>query len=329
GGLLGTATRLSQLSVSPFATLPALEAAFQAGTVQLATGISPTAITELQRLGLHDETAAAPGRSYEAIVFNLGSDACASVAAAAAGRGSGCPTADLAIRRAIDLVAARPDLVAALNRRSDRFVIEAVPSAVAPASWFFADVPTPAVDPDGARAALDAAGWRDTDGDGIREREGVEARLALCAPDDPDSAAAARLLADEVRAVGIEASLGSGSCDLTTGAFDLALATRSYAVDPADLRLRFHSQAIPPSGDNIGRVAFADIDADLQRAATSVDFAVVKDAMVSFQQAYLDHVVEIPIGAVADVELVGPAMGNYFQSWVSPGWNAQDWFVRR
>ncbi|HEY2915648.1 MAG TPA: ABC transporter substrate-binding protein, partial [Candidatus Limnocylindrales bacterium] len=47
GGLLGTATRLSQLSVSPFATLPALEAAFQAGTVQLATGISPTAITEL------------------------------------------------------------------------------------------------------------------------------------------------------------------------------------------------------------------------------------------------------------------------------------------
>jgi peptide/nickel transport system substrate-binding protein len=60
-------------------------------------------------------------------------------------------------------------------------------------------------DPEEAVRLLDAAGWMDTDGDGVRDREGVPARFTLTPR--PDSRTRAVLVQEHLRRVGIEAEL--------------------------------------------------------------------------------------------------------------------------
>ena len=69
-------------------------------------------------------------------------------------------------------------------------------------------------DPDQAKALLDAAGWRDADGDGIRERDGLPFRFRLLFSDDAGggwnsqgSEGVALFLQDQLRRLGIKVEL--------------------------------------------------------------------------------------------------------------------------
>jgi peptide/nickel transport system substrate-binding protein len=59
-------------------------------------------------------------------------------------------------------------------------------------------------DPEGARRLLDEAGWRDEDGDGVREKEGRTLSFTLIAPSDwLNAAAAAVFVQEQLRKVGV------------------------------------------------------------------------------------------------------------------------------
>jgi len=59
-----------------------------------------------------------------------------------------------------------------------------------------------------ARAGLDRAGWRDANGDGVRERGGAQLAFHLLAPaEDPLRCDTAKAVADELRALGIQVSV--------------------------------------------------------------------------------------------------------------------------
>jgi peptide/nickel transport system substrate-binding protein len=62
-------------------------------------------------------------------------------------------------------------------------------------------------DPDRAAALLDSLGWRDSDGDGIRDRNGVPFRFSLTLPSIWNAPAAAVYVRDQLRRIGVDARL--------------------------------------------------------------------------------------------------------------------------
>jgi peptide/nickel transport system substrate-binding protein len=77
--------------------------------------------------------------------------------------------ADARVRRAITMGTNRAEIVEVIQQGHAMVANSTIP----PIHWAFDPETAPAVpyDPDGARALLDEAGWRDRDGDGVREKE--------------------------------------------------------------------------------------------------------------------------------------------------------------
>jgi hypothetical protein len=69
------------------------------------------------------------------------------------------------------------------------------------------------------------------------------------------------------------------------------------------------------------------VDASLDDVKNNVDFSVIRDAMATFQQAYVDQTVEVPLYYRKNVELEN-AVGNFAANGTQVGstWNGEDWF---
>ena len=80
-------------------------------------------------------------------------------------------------------------------------------SIIMPDNWAY----NPAVkmypyDPDRAAQLLDEAGWVDSDGDGVRDKDGVPLRFLLYANDDPTRQALIEHIAADWRELGVDAT---------------------------------------------------------------------------------------------------------------------------
>ena len=108
--------------------------------------------------------------------------------------------AEPTVRQAIDLAIDREMLTAAINGG------EVATGAFAGFFPFAADTPRP-FDPAAAADLLEGAGWTDTDGDGIRDREGQDLMLDLHAyPQRPDLVSFLPVVEAQLQAVGIGVS---------------------------------------------------------------------------------------------------------------------------
>ena len=111
--------------------------------------------------------------------------------------------ADAAVRRALHMAVDRAGIVRNVFDSLGAVALGPAPRALIPDTTAFTQLPH---DPAHARALLDSAGWRDSDGDGIREREGRRLSFEMLVP---SSSAGRRsltvLLQEQFRAVGAEA----------------------------------------------------------------------------------------------------------------------------
>jgi ABC-type transport system substrate-binding protein len=216
---------------------------------------------------------------------------------------------------------------------------------VSPQEWYYTRQAAPVFDPAKARQILQAAGWIDANRDGIREKDGLMARIEICTTTRQARLDAATLAAASLKDVGIDAvprevdpadmfaaydrSNRQTPCGLRHGNFDLALQSLTSSIDPSDYFFRYHSSQFEPDGENDARVSNVGIDVALDTVKSSVNAAVIRDAMAEFQKIYVDQTVEIPIYFQQTVELHAPKLGNVVGGSPLGGitWNAADWFV--
>jgi len=190
---------------------------------------------------------------------------------------------------------------AAVDR--DRIVCEALAgegvtaaTAVVPSSpWHNPDVPQIAYDPRAAAELLDAAGWR-LDARGVRrDADGRPFTFTIrTLAHDPAKGAAARLIADQLAAVGVTVRIARHPMDelleghARTGRFEALLLGLTPGLDPAFLHGFYHSALTPPGGWNLLRYRNEAVDAALDGS---------QRATVEAERRHLVHRVQAAIAA--------------------------------
>ena len=287
--------------------------ALEAGEVDLVADLPAAAARRLANdrdVVLHE----VPSRVFGFVMWNLADDV----------------LAQAEVRRALSLAVDRRRLVADVLGGFG----EPAASCLPPVLWNHHDglAPDPCR-PDSARALLTAAGWRDEDGDGVREREGRPLRLSLIyRGGDTRVEATAALLRHNLRDVGVDVRLrglelataldflGDGRFQGYLGEFQANL----YA-DPSPLigsgaasRFNFGGYA-DARADSLLNAALADPDrAHSLRAwrALQEELAVDQPHCLLY---YLRQVVAVD-ARIRDARphVLGP-LNNVTQWWIAPG----------
>lgn len=125
-----------------------------------------------------------------------------------------------------------------------------------------------------AKKILTEGGWIDTDGDGIVEKNGLEAEFTLLYPANAqDRQALAIALSEEARKLGINIKIvGKSWNEIDTLAHSTPVLFGFGSLDPADLYLKYYSKSYDPSSyNNIIMYSNPVVDNYLRKAITSVD----------------------------------------------------------
>ncbi len=162
------------------------------------------------------------------------------------------PLDQVAVRRAIASALNRPQIAGAPSIQQTT-----LESSVLDSFWAEQDVSQPEFNLVQARGLLASRGWRDTDGDGILDKEGKPLQLTLwLLADDPRSETTAQLMRAELAKVGVSAVLKMTDrtlflTRLLLQEYDLALAHLNVPLDPDQYYFWGESEDEPGYGLNV------------------------------------------------------------------------------
>jgi peptide/nickel transport system substrate-binding protein len=214
------------------------------------------------------------------------------------------------------------------------------------------DIPRPVFDPEAAKATLEAAGWKDTDGDGTRECRGcstgapdgykMEMEFITYAEYGEPLNLTQQLIAEMLGKIGIKLNItvveGSVLWDLAenggieqSGKFDIDLWDDGYSgADPTDYVWETYSQEAIKPGDgwNIARWDNPEVDGLIDQAYTldeqSRKETFCKMADIINKEVPIIHLFTVPNADAYSSRLEG------VQSSVNDlvTWNIADWKVK-
>lgn len=247
----------------------------------------------------------APGPTYQYLGFNFDDPV----------------LADRRVRKAVSLALDRGAIIAFALQGYARPANGLFP----PEHW----VHNPAVaadlfDPAGAKRLLDEAGHPDPDGDGPRLRFSLSYKTST----DKGANEVAQVIADQLRRVGIGVEVrsyewGTFFSDVKKGNFQLMSLRWVGLSDPDAFHGLFHSESVPPAGNNRGRYRNAEVDALIDRTRGEPDPERRRLLYGEIQQRlaldcayaslwWLDNVVVLRKGFTGFVPLPG---GEYTSLW--------------
>jgi len=161
---------------------------------------------------------------------------------------------------------------------------------ILPGTWAYdAEAPHYSYDPERARQLLDEAGWVDSDGDGVRDRDGEKLAFILLG----DNQAMIEAIATAWAQIGVQVAAqnvtlpGLTSDFLAPRTFDAALVHWELAGDPDPYPL-WHSTQIQ-DGQNYAGWDDAAADAAIEQARAITDRAVRREHYVQFQRLFADE----------------------------------------
>jgi peptide/nickel transport system substrate-binding protein len=148
-------------------------------------------------------------------------------------------------------------------------------------------------DPERAIGLLDAAGWVDTNGDRIRDRDGVDLAFTLLTSDEPAMVGLAEGMVSQWSALGIHAEIRPVSSEVAndrvrTRDFDAALVRLALTADPDPYPLWHSTQA--ESGQNYAGFDNEEADLAMEEARSTVDAERLTALYHSFQQIFAEEV---------------------------------------
>ncbi len=210
------------------------------------------------------------------------------------------PVDDVRVRRAFLMAVNRPALAKGLFAGAGEAALSPIPASLREHS---ADVRPLPYDPAGAARLLEEAGWRDTNGDGVREKGGKPLRLTV----EYNSGDAARrdvlvAMQSELRKVGID--LVPQPYEST--AWVERLRGREFqgsfwgwgwgpGVMGTNAAMLFHSRSIPPGGPNFASYRNPQVDAWIDQVLVENDTTKARALWRSIEQAVIDDAVYAPI----------------------------------
>jgi peptide/nickel transport system substrate-binding protein len=188
---------------------------------------------------------------------------------------------DADVRRALVLATDRPRMLQSVFAGHAK-----IPPGPMPQQWkwlWVAELSVPPYDTAQAARLLAGRGWRDSNGDGIRDRNGQKLTFHLTVPPSPTRQQYALLLQEQLKAVGVEVLIDqldnpTQSERLHAGTFDAAL--ESWITDPTP------SSSVPAlwgggGPSNFGHYANPTFDRQIAAAASATTPEAAKAAWIA------------------------------------------------
>ncbi|MGH2377511.1 MAG: ABC transporter substrate-binding protein [Candidatus Limnocylindria bacterium] len=190
---------------------------------------------------------------------------------------------------------------------------------------------------EGAAGLLERAGWRDTDGDGIRDKDGVSLHFTIATSDEPARTSAGRQITADLRKVGIQADLASFPFGelvqevIPARAFDALLVGITGTPDP-DPYSFFHSSQTEHPGFNFSGYSTLPMDRALEAARQTADresrkalwapvFEAISTEVPVVYLYFSDHLYaqHTSVKGTKVAQIVEPTQRF---------WDVEDWFVK-
>jgi peptide/nickel transport system substrate-binding protein len=241
------------------------------------------------------------------------------------------PFADVRVRRA---------LIQAIDRQAlTRTILDGLApvadGAIQPLSWAYTDKITRyGYDPAKARALLDEAGWKDSNGDGVRERDGRPLAFTLITQAGfAIRENVAQAIQHQLRQVGVDAKveLVDGTAISTVwfaGNFDAMLHWWQMPADP-ELTLFFAADRTPPAGRNINYFADEALTKVLYASDRTVDREERTRLLHRAQEMLSEAVPEIPLYSITRLDAVPKTLQHFKGNPTNTGvfWNVHEWEI--
>ncbi|MGD9048651.1 MAG: ABC transporter substrate-binding protein, partial [Anaerolineae bacterium] len=153
-------------------------------------------------------------------------------------------------------------------------------------------------DPERAIGLLDASGWMDSDGNFVRDKDGVELAFTLLTSDDETMIRMAEEIARQWRAVGVDTTVRSVDSDaaidfVRARNFDAVLIEVELTADPDPYPL-WHSTQVE-LGQNFAGFASDEADQVMEEARFSTDLEERMELYHLFQQIFAEEIPALPI----------------------------------
>jgi peptide/nickel transport system substrate-binding protein len=151
--------------------------------------------------------------------------------------------------------------------------------------WARADLPLRPYDPNKAKQLLDAAGYKDPDGDGPKSRF----KLSYKTSNDAEANQRAEMIQQMFKEIGVDAQIQSNEFgtfyeDIGKGNFQMFSLSRNGIQDPDFYYTIFHSKNMPPGGQNRGFYSNTQVDQWIEEGRSTFDRARRKQIYGQIQQ---------------------------------------------
>jgi len=218
--------------------------------------------------------------------------------------------------------------------------------------WMACEVEPFVHDPEAAKALLDEAGWRDEDGDGVRESHGVEGvedgtnlTMTMNGYTGYDVLDLIELAVQEdLMNVGIEISIENQEFAVIFGTwadnsprllgdYDILIYDSGWFAEPGkDITNAYHPDNVPsaefPGGDNFLRWVREDVGEWLEAGNSSPDMEERRENYCNVATALREDVVVFPILQFAEGSVYTLKMHGYTVStWEYATWDSENWWL--